>query len=144
MTIAAINKGIYDRMANDATLTDLLSTYKGSPAIFTIPTIPSDATFPFITANEDFSVIPFDTKTVEGRDVSRYIRVFADASGSRSLLDSLSERVRFLFHRKHNEMTIAGYQIILINVEGPEFLATPELIYGVEFTVRFVLQNNLC
>lgn len=144
MTITAINKGIFDRMADDATLTALLSTYKGSPAIFTIPTIPSDATFPFITANEDFSVIPFDTKTVEGRDVSRYIRVYAEASGSRAILDSISERVRFLFHRKHRDFIISGYQIILIHVEGPEFLATPEQIYGVEFTVRFVLQDIQC
>lgn len=144
MTMAAINKAIYDRMANDATLTALISTYKGSPAVFTIPTVPTDALFPLITANEDFSVNPFDTKSIEGRDLTRYLRVFTEATGSRILLDDISERVRGLFHRKHKEITIPGYQIILIDVTGPEFLATDERIYGVEMEVRFLLQNINC
>lgn len=144
MTVSAINKGIYERMANDATLTAMISTYKGSPAIFTIPTIPTDATFPLITANEDFSVLPFDTKNLQGREVTRFVRVFAEASGSRVLMDDISERVRSLFHRQHLQVQIAGYQIILINVTGPEFLATDERLYGVEMEVRFVLQNLNC
>lgn len=144
MTTSAINKGIYDRMANDATLTAMLSTYKGSPAIFTIATIPTDATFPIITANEDFSVLPFDTKTIEGRQVTRFVRVFTEASGSRVLMDDIAERVRVLFHRQHLSVTIQGYQVLIIEVTGPEFLATDERIYGVEMEIRFVLQISNC
>lgn len=140
----AINQGIYNRMANDSTLTSLLSTYNGAPAIFTVATIPTDANFPLITANEDFTNVPFDTKDTGGREVTRYVRVFTEATGSRVLLDTIAERVRFLFHKKHHEVAFDGYQPIIINVVGPEFLATDERIYGVEFEIRFVFQNLKC
>lgn len=144
MTTSAINKAIYERMANDTNLTSLLSTYKGTPAIFTIPTLPTDVEFPFITANEDFSNLPFDTKDVGGRQITRFIRVFVEATGSRVLLDTIADRIRFLFHRKHNEMVIEGFQPIIINAVGPEFLSTDERIYGVEFEIRFVMQEIQC
>lgn len=139
--MSAINEGIYERMANDATLTGYISTYNGAPAIFTVDPVPTDAELPFITANEDIVAVPWDTKTKQGRDFSRNIRAYTEATGSRVLLDDIAERIRFLFHRQADQINIDGYKVIICDVQGPEFVATDPRAYGLELEVRFVIQE---
>jgi len=38
--MSALTEAIYDRLAGDGTLTSLLATYEGAPAIFTTDPVP--------------------------------------------------------------------------------------------------------
>ena len=116
-----ITQAIYQRMANDANLTTLLSVYDSAPAIFTADPIPFDAKRPYIMAANDVTVVPFDTKTTLGREIARDIQVVCDATGSHALLEAIAERVRTLFHRY--ALAIAGFATIIARVVGP--ISTP-------------------
>ena len=141
--MSAINQGIYERMANDTTLTNLISTYRGAPAIFFLRPIPTDAEFPVIVADEDISVTPFPTKTKQGRIITRSIRVFTDAqSGTRTDNDDIVERVRFLFHRQADQIQISGYKVIIADASnGPEFTPTDERTIGQELEITLTIQQ---
>jgi hypothetical protein len=141
--MSAINKGIYERMANDSTLTALLSTYRGAPGIFLIRPIPTDAEFPLVIADEDISVNTFPTKTKQGRTLVRSIKVYTDAeSGTRTTSDEIIERIRFLFHRQADQINIEGYKVIIADAEnGPEFTPTDDRVFGQEIEVRLTIQR---
>ena len=141
--MSVINQGIYERMANDATLTNLLSTYNGAPAIFLIRPIPSDAEYPLVIADEDIQVVPFPSKTKQGRTITRSIKVFTDAaSGTRTDNDDIIERIRFLFHRQPNQITITGYKVIIADASnGPEFTPADERTFGQELEVTLTIQR---
>lgn len=138
-----INRGIYERMANDATLTSYLAIYRGSPAIFLVRPVPTDCEFPFIVADEDINVTPWDTKTFQGRTILRSIKVYTQSStGTRTLSDDIIERVRFLFHRQATNISISGYRVIIADAQtGGEFLPVDNRVYGQEIEVSLTIQK---
>lgn len=115
--MSVITAAIYNKLAGDATLTAMLSTYGGNPAIFTIDPAPGDATLPYIVSAGETSQAPFDTKTSRGRDLIRDVRCYADADGSVITIEAIAERVRALLHRQ--SLTIAGFDWIISDVTGP-------------------------
>lgn len=115
--MSILTKAIYDRLASDATLTGLLSSYRGSPAIFTTDPAPGDAVLPYIVTAGEVSQAPADTKTTRGRVLLRDVRCYAAADGGAVVIEAIAERVRALLHRQ--PLNIDGYQWILSSVTGP-------------------------
>jgi len=112
-----ITKAIYQRLAGDATLTGMLSTYKTKPAIFTVDPAPEDAEFPYIVTAGSPVQTPYDTKTSQGRQIWRDVRCYTDKSGSAATVESIAERVRELLHRQN--LSDTAFSTIWAECEGP-------------------------
>lgn len=91
---------MYDVLAGDATLTGILGTYEGKPAIFTVDPAPGDAVLPYIVASTVPVQTSFDTKVTRGRNVWIDIRCYSGATGSAVGVEAIAERVRHLLHRE--------------------------------------------
>lgn len=137
--MSILTPGIYDKLAGDATLTGLLSTYKGSPAVFTTDPAPGDATKPYIVTAGEVSQAPFDTKTTRGRDAIRDVRCYAEASGSAVVIEAIVERVRALLHRQ--AIVIDGYTWLISDVTGP-IVADERDTYGRIVSLRLRAQES--
>lgn len=97
-------KAIRAKLSGDATLTAMLSTYEGDPAIFTVDPAPEGASLPYIVISPILDQAPFDTKTTRGRNARVDVRCYTGATGSSVDIEAISERVRTLLHRV--ELTI--------------------------------------
>ena len=115
--MSILTPSIYDRLAGDGTLVALISTYNGSPAVFTTDPAPGDAVLPYIVTAGEVAQSPFDTKTTRGRSLIRDVRCYAPANGSAVVVEAMVERVRFLLHRQ--PLTIAGFDWVISDVGGP-------------------------
>lgn len=133
-----LSSALYDRLAGDATLTSLLSSYEGSPAIFTTQPPPGDAQRPYIVTAGHVTDLPFDTKTVQGREIQRDVRCYTDAGGSAVTVEAMAERVRQLLHRQ--PLSIDGFGWILSDCSGP-IAADENDAYGRIVTVRVIAQE---
>lgn len=139
-----LTSAFYDVLAGDATLVSLLSTYESNPAIFTVDPAPGDATLPYIVAAGHVADVPFDTKTEEGREVTRDVRCYDAADGSSVTVEAMAERVRALFHRQ--TFTIDGFGVIVSECTGP--IVADETVgeiggdaYGRIVSVRVIAQE---
>lgn len=137
--MSAITQAVYDVLAGDLTLTGLLATYHGAPAIFTTDPAPGDATLPYIVAAGEVTQTAFDTKTSRGRQLWRDVRCYADAaSGSAVTVEAIAERVRELMHRQ--PLTAAGFNWIWAECSGP--IAADELeAYGRIVTAKITFEE---
>jgi hypothetical protein len=135
-----LTQAIYNRMAGDTTLTSMLSVYRGSPAIFTADPVPPDAKRPFIVAAGAVNDSAFDTKTSRGREVSRDIRVYTDATGSFAGLEQISDRVRTLFHRY--AIAVIGFSTLVAQASGPTVVPTDPQVQGMSVSVRWILETT--
>lgn len=115
--MSVITKAIYTKLAGDAVLTGMLSTYKGKPAIFTSDPRPGDSNLPCIVTAGDVTQSAADTKTSLGRTVRRDIRCYAPPSGSDEVVEGIAERVRALLHRQN--LVILGHDWVFSIVDGP-------------------------
>lgn len=137
--MSVISAAIYDKLAGDVTLVDLLATYQGNPAIFTTDPAPGDAVKPYIVTAGEVSQAPFDTKTTRGRELSRDVRCYAPADGSAVVIEAMAERVRALLHRQPLE--IAGFNWLISNASGP-IGADEEDAYGRIISLSLVAQEE--
>lgn len=134
-----LSAAIYDRLAGDSTLTNMLATYEGHPAIFTAWPAPGDAPMPYIVSAGHVTDMPFDTKTTRGREVMRDVRCYDNAGGSVVTVEAIAERVRELLHR--GPLSIGGFEWILSSVTGP--IAADETdAYGRILTVSLKAQED--
>lgn len=133
----AVTQALYNRMAADAALIALISSYGGNPAVFTTDPAPGAATLPYVVTAGAAARAPFDTKTTYGVDLRRDIRCYADASGSAAVVDAIAERVYWLFHRQ--PLVVAGYGTWLTVCSGPIVADEPQA-YGRIITVRLGMQ----
>lgn len=115
--MSILTPSIYDKLALDATLVAMISTYQGSPAVFTTDPAPGDAALPYIVTAGEVSQAPFDTKTSRGRSLIRDVRCYAAADGSAVVVEAMAERVRALLHRQ--PLTIDGFDWIVSDCGGP-------------------------
>lgn len=133
-----LTQAIYDVLVGDATLTGMLGTYQGTPAIFTIDPAPGDATLPYLVTAGQVADVPFDTKTTLGREITRDVRCYTEASGSAALVERIAERVRTLLHRR--TMVIDGWAWVLGDCSGP--IAADEAdAYARIITVRLIVEE---
>ena len=137
--MGAITEAIYDVLAGDATLTALLATYGGEPAIFTTDPTPGDATLPYIVSAGEVAQTPFDTKTTRGRVAVRDVRCYTDATGSAVVVEAIAERVRALLHRQ--ALAISDFECVIAECSGP-MAADGQDAYGRIVTIRLSMEEE--
>ena len=133
-------KAIYDTLSDDTTLTALLSTYEGEPAIFTVDPAPGDASLPFIVIGPILDQAPFDTKTSRGRSARVDVRCYAAATGSSADIEAISEQVRTLLHRE--SLLIDDHAWLWSSCYGP-ISADEEDVYGRIITVQVTAEADI-
>lgn len=136
--MSATTEPFHDRLAGDAALQALLSTYEGLPAVFTTDPAPGEADLPYIVTAGEVSVAPFDTKTTRGRALVRDIRCYASAAGSAVTVEAIAERARALFHRQ--ELAIAGFSWVWALCTGP-IVADERDAYARIVTVQMTIEE---
>ena len=137
--MSAITVALYDRLANDVSLVNMLAARSdGGISIYTPDLVPEDAPLPYVASTGEGVTTPMDSKTTLGRRVWRDIRCYAPMDGSAVLVESIAERVRWLLHRK--PLTITGYDVWVADVTGP-IAANEEDAYGRVLTLRMVMQE---
>jgi len=133
-------KAFYNRLANDATLSSLITSYNSAPAIFTGRLVPDDAELPYIVISAPVTDEPFDTKTTRGRDQIRDVLCYGAEEGSLLKLEQIAERVRILFHR--HKLSIDNYETVIASASGaisvPLEGASGERIAGLVVSVRIL------
>ncbi len=135
--MSVLTQSIYDRLAGDTTLTDLLATYQDEPAIFTTDPAPGDASRPYIVTAGEVTQSPFDTKNSRGRRAYRDVRCYTDADGAAlDTIEVIAERVRTLLHRYR--LDIEGFGVLAAECGGP-VAADEEGAYGRILTVQYLL-----
>jgi hypothetical protein len=124
-----VDNALYDRLAGDATLTALLSVYRGNPAIFTEVPIPPNARLPYIAIPEplDDEAGIFDTKTAFGRRWQREILCYAQDTAP---VETIAARVVQLFERQAAALTIVGYAPMVCRTVGPIVTPTDDTLQG--------------
>lgn len=134
-----LTEAIYDRLAGDATLTAMLSTYRGAPAIFTVDPAPEDAVAPFVVTAGHVADVAFDTKTTLGREVWRDVRCYTgDKEGSALVVEAVAERVRVLLHR--HKLVVTGFTTMVAECSGP-VVADEQGAFGRIVTVRLMMEG---
>jgi hypothetical protein len=136
--VGAITEAIYDTLAGDPTLTAMLATYGGEPAIFTTDPAPGDATLPYIVSAGEVAQTPWDTKTTRGWMAMRDLRCYTDATGSAVVVEAIAERARVLLHRQ--TLTIVGFVCVIADCSGP-IGADGQDAYGRIVTVRLTIEE---
>lgn len=139
----ALTRALHARMAQDAELVELLSSYEGQPAIFTVDPPPGNAELPYIVTAGAIafpSEVPEASKTRVGARVLRDVRCYAPATGSFALVERIGWRVFELFHRQ--ELTIDGWDLVRINATGPVSAPAEEGAHGVVVTLSFWLARR--
>lgn len=116
--LSVLTAAIYNKLANDATLTALLATYRSNPAIFTADLIPEDALMPYVVLDNTWAQVDIGAKdNALDREISRDIRVYILRRYSIQQLEAIVERIRVLLHRV--VLTVTGYTNIISIVKGP-------------------------
>lgn len=133
-----LSAALYDILTRDTELVNMLSTYKGKPAVFTITPVPPDAVLPYVVTATTVAQTPFDTKTSQGRTIWRDIKIYADAKGSAIDIDEIAERVYYILHR--NLVVVPGYAWILTECQGPASI-DEDYTYGRLITARILLER---
>ena len=137
--MGAITEAIHDVLAGDGTLTAMLATYGGEPAIFTTDPAPGDATLPYIVSAGEVAQTPFDTKTTRGRVAVRDVRCYTDATGSAVVVEAIAERVRALLHRQ--TLAISDFECVIAGCSGP-MAADGQDAYGRIVSVRLTMEET--
>lgn len=123
-----LDNAINARLASDGTLTALLATFKGTPAIFLSTPLPQGVVPPYVAVPPIVTQSPNDTKTSEGRSLIRDIGCYTLATGSTVTVDAIAERVRSLFHR--HPLAITGFATMIAMAAGPSLAPTDKTLYG--------------
>lgn len=119
-----LTEAVYDRMANDPTISDALVEFEGEPAIFVEMPLPRGFNFqqdwPFIIT-EGNSTDDTDgssaCKNADGRMILRDVRIYQHVDGLVGDLEDLSERVYEVFHRA--KLDIDGWTTVSTTASGP-------------------------
>lgn len=141
-----ITQAIYNRLAGDQELVDMLATYQGEdsaaiPCIFTDELIPENASLPYIWSSGQISDTPDDNKVQEGRTIMRDIHFYVERTGDSTLLEAMAERGRRLFHR--HQIPMEGARVIVSSVTGPIRAFTEEpTVVGRIITVTMRIEND--
>lgn len=126
----SLTTDLYDRLAGDATLVAMLSTYQGEPAIFTADPVPPTAKFPFVVITGPESDVDAGYKNAAGRDVHRRVRAYTKATGSVDAVEAIASRIFTLLHRQP-----LGDAYVM-DVRGPEMAPSDPDTYGRALVAR--------
>jgi hypothetical protein len=134
----ALTSAVYQRLSTDTTLAGMLTTFEGSPAIFTDDRADRSASRPYVVTSGNVADEPWDTKTNGGRRVTRDVGVYADHRQTKTV-EAAAERVRRLFHR--HPLVVAGYGTVTARVSGPIRLSADDYDARV-LTLRFIFREE--
>lgn len=118
---AALLQAIYNRLSGDSTLTALLATYAGAPAIFSGDPVPQDAVPPYVVlsgtvGDESDDQIEGSIRTVLYQ-VACYVQRLEAGGQSVLPIATIAERLRTLLHR--SKLSVSGFTPIFESVSGP-------------------------
>lgn len=140
----SLTASIYQRLASDSTLTSLLASYKGNPAIFTVDPAPSDANLPYLVTEGnvlDTTQITQNTKQRTATHTVRDIKIYTEATGTSKPIETIAERVWELFDRQ--ALTIDGWTSVVVRADRPILGPTGDASsYGRVVTLDLILQQN--
>ncbi|MEL6576074.1 MAG: DUF3168 domain-containing protein [Pseudomonadota bacterium] len=125
---------LYETLRADATLTGLIATDLGAPAIFTSYRVPEDVPRPYIVIGGVDGDRPRDAIGADIRDVDRMVHCVADNTGSVALIEQITERVRGLLHRQR--LTVPGADFVWMTVQNIATQPTDESLVGRVLTIR--------
>lgn len=135
MTTRAIAQGFYSLLSGDATLAGLISSYEGSPSVFTFDYVPEDAELPYVQTraeNRLFKTEGLDQRLIE---FGRGIECYAEANGDPLPVSDIADRIAELF-APPSALSIAGFNVIHTVVDGPVVIDTDAESYGRSVEVR--------
>jgi hypothetical protein len=124
-------------MNADSLLVGLVSDFQGSPAIFTMKEVPPDAKRPYIWSYSDITNVPFESKDLRGRDVTRDIWCVVDDKGDEDLVMEIANRVRDIFHRTVMTIGIGNMRTVAL---GPRLGMSGDDVTARIVTLEFVYQ----
>jgi hypothetical protein len=119
---ADLSQPIRDAIVGESSITALLGTYLGSPAVLTRAPAPDETIeFPYILVSDDVAKAEedglFDLRPVVTREVTTYAR--NDTPEHYRLADQIAYLVRTLFHRQWRSLTVPGWRVVDIQCMGP-------------------------
>lgn len=130
MSTADLAEPLRTALIGDAGIVALLATFSGAPAVFTRRPAPGDAVYPMIVVTGDLGVLNEDGISDYRPIITRHIDVFAanDTPAHYRLADDIAYLVRTLFHHKKHSITVLGWNVVDIIVNGPEAIFTDDQI----------------
>lgn len=137
---------IFTALSGDGTLTGLIGTYGGDPAIFTSNKVPFDAPLPRIWSPANVATSNFDTLSTDGQDIFRDIMCYVKGAGESgvdnddALLEQIADRIKTVMH--HNLLTITGYNNVITIATPPIVAPTDDTIDGRVISCRFIIQET--
>jgi hypothetical protein len=123
------------RLAADLPFAGELATYGEAPAIVVGDDgkLPENIPTPFALVAFQAST-PDDCKVEDGHEARVAVRIFADATGSVKVIEQLTERARWLLHRKPSGLADGAYIAECSVAIAP----TDASFYGRQIDVRVV------
>jgi hypothetical protein len=132
VSTANLDQPLRTAIVGNAGITALLSTYGGAPAVFSRQPVPGDATYPLIVIgpnsaaeNEDGLN---DFRPINIKEILCY--ALNDTAAHSRVADDIAFRIRDLFHRQRNAITVVGWSVIDIRAQGPEMQFTDDQTTG--------------
>lgn len=133
----ALDNAIFDRLTGSVDLMALTANYLNGKAVFTVTPIPEGVVPPFIVVPEPLVDIagPLETKNTTGRQWVRDIACYTKATGDSTVVETMAELIRSLFHRRAGALTVTGFAPMIASVSGPVRAPSDASIYGRILTV---------
>ncbi len=113
-----ISDDIRTALLADASITALLGTWNGAPAVFTRRPPPNNAPYPQIIVNP-VDVNDMDALVSRRSIVEMDIAIYGQKSSDTRSVENLGLLVRSLFHRQRFSITPSGVSVVQIVCRGP-------------------------
>ena len=110
----------------DPTITGLLSTFQGEPAIATRRPVNDGMEYPLIAISPDVAVNDADALTSFRPVVIRDIIVYGNQPDDYRTVEQIGYRLRDLFHRNRDVIIPTGFDVIAVTATGPRAAPTSD------------------
>ncbi len=112
---------VYNALKDNTAIAAMLPTYAGAKTVFTASPAPADASYPMIVTGGDVTRTDQDFIDTPLVVVVRDISVFGlnDTTAHSRAVESLALKVRDLFHRQRQSLTVSGWRVLDIVCKGP-------------------------
>lgn len=109
----------YAAITGESSITALLGEYLSQPAVFTRVPVPVGASYPMIVVMPAAAVANMDGLSAERPLVMKDIIVYGEQDSQYRDVETIAWAVRTLFHRKHDAITVTGYNVAGLSATGP-------------------------
>jgi hypothetical protein len=145
--VQQLTKAIYQVIIHDATLASMLTTFHGSPSVFTTMPLPESAQKPLILTEGSVRDAPRDSKTTIGHDILRDVRCYTDETGDQDLVEDIGLTVKELFHKHEEKLNnyMTDFLVVKCWADGPRTAnvhSANEYVYGRIVTLTIWLTRD--